>query len=146
MDEQQLMMMAEQGEPSIMGVVIGLLFYLAIGALITWFVYSPLARVPAEHQKFPPAAVWLMLVPLVNIVILWIVVPFKLPDSLRSYFEAQNTTPDQTGDYGKKLGLTWAIAATISILPIIGILAGLVALVVMILYLAKVNGYKQSIG
>lgn len=121
-------------------VVLGLfaLFSLVVGAVVAYFLYAPLKRVPERHRQIEPWTAFLMLIPLVGFVMMWILLPFKVPESLRSFFD--EVGGEDVGDCGKNLGLTTAICMTASFVPLIGYLAGLVGLVTLVLYLIKVNG------
>lgn len=119
-------------------VVIGL----AIAVTICLLLQSALKRVPAEHQKMSPGLVWLLLIPLFNMVWLFFVV-INTSGSFKSYFDAQERS--DVGDCGKGIGLAWAICAVASIIPMIGILIGLASLVLMIIYLVKATSLKNQI-
>ena len=50
------------------------------------------------------------------------------------------------GDAGRGMGLAYAICAACSIVPCVGIFAGLAALVLLIIFLVKIYGLKAQIG
>ncbi|MCX8109252.1 MAG: hypothetical protein N3G20_10655, partial [Verrucomicrobiae bacterium] len=98
--------------------------------------------IPPEHRKMEPTLVWLLLIPCFPIV--WNFFVFlRLSDSYLSYFSAQGRT--DVGDCGRGLGLGYAICFACSVVPYIGVLAALAAIVLLILYLVKVLQLKRLI-
>ena len=131
-------------------VVVGLL----IGGAICYLLYKDLAAIPEEHQKQSPAMVWLLLIPLVNIVWNFFVFP-KIAESFKSYFDSVNVL--DVDDCGKQLSmfLCYCVVAMVvvsfisNILPILGTLNCLLspaALVLLIMVLVKFNSLKNRIG
>lgn len=124
----------------------GLLFvFAAIGIAIAVFfllnLSGALSAVKPENRQMQPGLVWLNLIPLFNIVWIFITV-IKLCDSLVA--EARDQSLD-FGDGGKTLGITLAALNIASIIPVIGILAAIAALVLFILYWVKIAGYKNTL-
>lgn len=96
------------------------------------------------NQQLPPANVWLMFIPLFNIVYRFIMYP-KVSETLRLEFESRGVP--QQGDYLKGLGLVLSIANAVNIiLPqnIRGLL-GLGCIVVMIIYWVKAAEMKNKL-
>jgi hypothetical protein len=136
--------------PALLGCGAGLLvilvlfaFALAIGVFVCYQLYLAAARLPEANRKLAPAAVFLLLVPVVNMVWLFIVV-MKLSEGYQQYFAAQQRT--DVGDCGYRLGLGWAIAGLCVIVPIAHVFAGLAALILMILYLVKMSQLKAMVA
>lgn len=128
------------------GLVVFLFFsliFLAVGLLICWLLYDAVRRVPEPYRQIAPPLVFLLLVPLLNLVWLFYVV-IKVSQSFQKYFASQQRT--DVGDCGYNIGLGWAIASVCSLLPLLHLLAALVALVLMVLYLVKVTQLKGMIG
>jgi hypothetical protein len=123
-------------------VVVMLVVALAVGVLVCYFLYQAARQIPAEHRKLGPSSVFLLLVPLLNVVWLFIVV-IKLSESFQSYFSAQGRT--DAGDCGYAIGLGWAIAVVCAVVPVVNVLAGPAALILMILYLVKVTQLKALV-
>lgn len=124
---------------------IAILFFLvAIGITIAiiLILQNAFKRVPAEHRKQEPGMVWLLLIPCFSIVWNFFVFP-KLSQSLKSYFDAKGQT--DVGDCAESLGLTYSILVACSIIPYLGMLTGIASLVVLIIYLIKVNELKNMI-
>jgi hypothetical protein len=107
---------------------------LAVGAFICYQLYLAAGRLPAANQKLPPVSVFLLLVPVVNIVWLFFVV-MKVSQGYQEYFAA-NPRPG-VGDCGYGIGLGWAIASACVFVPLAHYFAGLAALILMVLYLVK---------
>ncbi len=123
-------------------VCVGLLIGLGIAALICWYLSGILKAIPAEHRKQEPAMVWLLMIPLVNIVWNFFVYP-KISESFQSYFNAQGRT--DVGDCGKSLSMTFCILACTSVIPYLGACTGLAALVIWIIVLVKFSGLKSQL-
>lgn len=121
-----------------------LVFSLAICVIFAYFMAAPLKRVPERYRTIEAWTPWLMLVPVVNLVMLWVLAPFKIPESLKNYFDDSGSSLD-VGDCGKNLGLGWAISVTCTFIPIVNWISWIPALAFMILYLIKINGLKNEI-
>ena len=122
--------------------VVMLVIGLVIGLAICYMLYQAAQRVPAEHRKLTPASVFLLLIPLLNVVWLFIVV-IKLSESYQGYFKAQSRT--DVGDCGYAIGLGWAIASVCVVVPVANMLAGPAAVILMILYLVKLSQLKALV-
>lgn len=94
--------------------------------------------VSEENRKMPPSNVWLMLIPLFNIVWQFIMVN-KIAESITEECIKLNI-PLKESKPTYSIGLTWNICNLITFIPIIG---GLAALITFILYWVKVNEYKN---
>lgn len=126
----------------LMIVVISLLIGFAISIVIAALLYTIQKRVPAEHQKIDPLMVWLLLIPVFNLI--WNFFVFlRIPESYQSHFQAHGRT--DVGDCGKSIGLWYAICAVCSIVPCINYLAGPAALVLLIIFLVKLFGLRSQI-
>ena len=123
---------------------------LAITIVICILISSAQAKVPAEHQLIAPGYVWLLLIPLFNIIWnFWVFL--KVPESFQAAFAAQGRT--DVGDCGRGLGMWYAICAAVStvgaFIPLVSCfsgLAGLASLVLLILFLVKIMGLKGQLA
>ena len=122
--------------------LIGLLVGLAIAIVIIVLISGALKTVPQEYREMEPALVWLLLIPLFNLIWNFFVFP-KVAKSFQNYFEAQERT--EFGDCGQNIGLWYAICAVCSVVPYIGCVASVAALVLLIMYLVKVVGLKKFV-
>lgn len=86
--------------------------------------------------------VFLLLIPCFNIVWNFFVYP-KLADSFASYFRAQGRT--DVGDCGRGIGMAYCICAVCGVVPYLGLLAGLAALILWIIFLVKAADLKGQI-
>ncbi len=112
----------------------------AIPFLICWLLSSDLAAVPLEdRQRLAPGQVCLLVIPLFNLVWNFFVFP-RIADSFRNHFE--RTGQPLPGDYGRGLGIAFSVLLPCVIIPCLGPLCGLAALVLLILLLVKFGGYK----
>jgi hypothetical protein len=129
-------------------------FGILIQVAVCYLLYKDLASIPEEHQKQSPAMVWLLLIPLVNIVWNFFVFP-KIAESFKSYFDSVNVL--DVDDCGKQLSMyfCYCVVAMVvvsfisNILPILGTLNCLLSpasLVLIIMVLVKFNSLKNRIG
>lgn len=98
---------------------------------------------PANRQM-PPVNVWLMFIPLFNIVYRFIMYP-KISGSLRKEFESRGAA--KSGDYLKGLGLVMSITGIFTVIPI-PFMRGAVSiavLIIMIVYWVKSARMKNEL-
>jgi hypothetical protein len=120
--------------------MLGWILGIGLMAIVAWFLYKPYSRIPEPHRTTPAFLPWLACVPILGFVILWLLVPFKIPSAMKSYFAEQGLQTDkQNDDFGFGLGLAWVISSTLCIIPIINFVAWIPALVLPIIYLVKLN-------
>jgi hypothetical protein len=119
-----------------------ILIGLAIHIFVTYLLYSCHQRLPKPFQLMEPGLVWLMLIPIFNIVWQFFVV-LRLSTSYQNYFRAQNR--GDVGDCGYTIGLVALILSCVSIIPYLGCLTSLASLVLWIIYLVKAVGLRDQI-
>jgi hypothetical protein len=124
--------------------IFGGLLGLAVGIFVAYLLWDGLSRIPKENRTVEPYFAWLTLIPLAGIVFLWILLPFKIPESLRSYFASQERDSPNL-DYGKAHGLGTMISYSCIIIPFINFIAWIPALVFLILYLIQFRGFAQQL-
>ena len=117
---------------------------LAVAIVIIILLSGCLKVIPPEHRLMEPGMVWLLLIPLFNLVWMFFVY-IRIPRSYQRYFAAQGRT--EFGDCGEQLGLWTAICAVASMVPIpvLNMLVSLASLVLLILFLVKVVGLKKHV-
>ncbi|UCG16339.1 MAG: hypothetical protein JSV19_13695 [Phycisphaerales bacterium] len=127
----------------------GLVIGLGIQAAICWFVSNCFQSVPQEYRQQSPGMVWLLMIPLFNVVWNFFVYP-KLAQSFKAYFDANGV--QDVGDCGGQLAMGFCIcvagAVVLGFLPVLGFLSPLAALasvVLLILVLVKANDLKKRI-
>jgi len=115
---------------------------LCVHIVVCFFLFKFYKRVPPQFRIMEPGLVWLLLIPCFNLV--WnFFVYIRLSRSLKKYF---NSVGNQTvGDCGEGLGLAFSICEAATIIPCLGMLTGVGALVLVILYLVKANQLSQQI-
>jgi hypothetical protein len=87
--------------------------------------------------------VWLLLVPLLNLVWHFFVV-INVAKSLGAEFQTRGMAEEP--EPGKKLGLTMCILACCGIIPLLGVLCSLGSLVCWILYWVKIAGFSAKLA
>tara|TARA_B100000809_G_scaffold84452_1_gene82912 strand:+ start:2407 stop:2919 length:513 start_codon:yes stop_codon:yes gene_type:complete len=134
-----------------LGVIV--LLILAVYVAICLFLSSCFKRIPEEHRKLKPGLVWLLTIPVLNIVGNFFVYP-ALAKSYVAAFESQGSNPH--GNCGHTLALVYCIlVAVTTVLPwipclnILGCFNCLLypaALVIWIIFLIKAGGLKSQIS
>lgn len=132
----------------VFGLVYVLFLLILIGGMITLMVFyyknlqDTLKEVAVHNQQIPPGNVWLMFIPLFNIVYGFILYP-KISDSIRLEFEERGHS--QPGDYARGIGITMPILSVCGIIPVLGYLAGVANLVLWIVYWVKMSEFKNTL-
>ena len=122
--------------------LIGFLVGVAILVAIILLLSSFLKRVPETHRKMQPGMVWLLVIPLFNIV--WNFFVYRaISESYESYFASHGRS--EFGDCGKTIGLVYSICCCLCIIPFLNLLAGPAALILWIIYVIKLIGLKNQI-
>ena len=118
--------------------LVTLLVYLIVAILL----YGCLARVPQEYQRMKPGLVFLLLIPLFNLI--WNFFVFlRIPESYQAYFASQGRT--DVGDCGRSIGLWLSICVACSIIPCVNYISGPASLVLLIIFFVKIFGLKSQI-
>lgn len=119
-------------------VFLGLFLVPAILFLLT--LQNTLKAISPESRKMPPSNVWLMCIPLFNIVWQFIMVD-KIAQSISAECVRLNI-PVKENKPTYNIGLAWNICNLLFFIPILGALGGLI---MFILYWVKVNEFKNLI-
>lgn len=96
-------------------------------------------RCSPENRTITPGMVWLMLIPLFNLVWDFILVK-EIASTLEREFKKRNV-PVETAP-GKNIGFAWCILAVGTIIPFLGVLSVIGAIICWILYWAKIAGFS----
>ena len=115
---------------------------LVIEIFVLFQLYKVAARIPEEHQQVGPVMVWLLLIPCVNLVMLFIVFP-GIVKGFKSYFASQDRTDVE--DCGAGLVKWFLITAVASIVPFVNYIAGPAAFVIFIMLFMKFLSLKNLI-
>lgn len=96
------------------------------------------------NRQIPPGNVWLMFIPLFNIVYGFIMYP-KISETLKREFEYRDAP--QSGDYLKGLGMAMPILNVVGLIPVQAIkgVVGLGSLVTVIIYWVKSAEMKNKL-
>ncbi|MEO6730564.1 MAG: hypothetical protein ABIN01_05060 [Ferruginibacter sp.] len=125
--------------------IIGLLFFLVL--IPTVFYISTLQKaleaVSDENRRMPPGQVWLLLIPLFNFIWMFVVVN-KIAESFNAECSLLNIPTDETNPT-QGIGNTKNIFRLCTMIPVIGLLAGIGYLVCWIMHWIKVNEYRNLI-
>ena len=100
-------------------------------------------RCSVESRAMSPETVWLLLIPLFNLVWQFIVVN-NISKSLRNEFAKRNLAA-VSGDFDRALGLAMCILTIVSAIPIVGFATGIAAFVCWIIYWVKIAGYARML-
>jgi hypothetical protein len=135
----------------IVGMLVMLAVCVAISVVICYLVYTLFNAVPPQHRQMEPMLVWLLLIPLFNVVWNFFVFP-KLSKSYELALQAQGDT--SAGDCNAALGMGYSVCCAVvfalSILrihiPCVSSLIGVAALVLFIMYMVKMFGLKKRLA
>jgi len=119
-----------------------LLVGLGILVAVCWFMASVFKRIPPQFREMEPGLVWLLLIPCFSLIWNFFVFP-KASRSLKAYFDSVGDTT--VADCGAGLAMAYCILSAVSLLPYVGCLTGIASLVVLIIYLVRVNELKNRI-
>jgi hypothetical protein len=114
--------------------------FLAVYIMFLLSLQKCLNRVAPANRAMEPGMVWLNLVPLLNLAWIFYTV-IKLAESAVKEGQARGI---DVADGGKTLGLVFAILGICGVIPVLGILCSIGALVCWILYWMKVSGISKS--
>ena len=122
-------------------VVLGIFLVPAIFYLLT--LQKALNRCSPESRAMQPGMVWLMFIPLFNLVWHFMIV-INLAKSLGAEFQKRGIQEEPNP--GKNLGMVMCILACCGIIPLLGILCSLGALICWIIYWIKVAGFSAKLA
>jgi hypothetical protein len=120
-------------------VLLGMVIVPAIFYLLT--LQTALERCSVESRAASPGTVWLMLIPLFNLIWNFILVG-QISRSLRNEFNRRGTQGVEA-DPGKSIGLAMCILAPCGIIPGIGFLSSIAGFICWIIYWVKISGYSR---
>lgn len=126
-----------------------LLFVLSLLLLLPGILYiltlqRALERCAPIARTMQPGMVWLLLIPLFNLVWGFIVV-LGLSRSLANEF-ARRGMPSPEAEPGQSIGLAMCICACCGVIPVLGLLGSLASVVLWIMYWVKISGYSQTLA
>ena len=122
--------------------IFGVFFILpAVFYILT--LQKALSKCASSSLTLEPGMVWLLLIPLVNLVFHFFVV-FGMADSLRNEFNRRGVVVVDLAP-GKSIGLAMCVCGCCSIIPFLGVLASLGFLVLWVVYWAKIGEYSRML-
>ena len=141
--------MSQEAIPAAVGgviMVVGLIVFAvmlipAIFYLLT--LQKAMNRVSPENRAMAPGMVWLMFIPLFNIVWHFFIV-LNLAKSLGAEFKKRNIAAD--AEPGKGIGLAMCILACCGIIPVVNWFSGIATLVCWIMYWVKIAGFSGKLA
>ena len=123
------------------------LTFFAIGIAVAIFYILTLSRALSKchpaSRTMEPGMVWLLLIPLFNLIWNFFVVQ-AMARSLANEFRLRNV-PSPEPEPGKTIGLAMAICGACSIIPLVNLLTGIGYLALWIIYWIKISGYSQTL-
>ncbi len=102
-----------------------------------------LKRCSPESRAMRPGMVWLMLIPLVNVVWHFFVV-INMAKSLGAEFKKRNIAEDPQP--GRTIGLATCILTCCGLIPVVNMFSGIATLVCWIIYWVKIAGLSAKIA
>lgn len=145
------MILAVNPFAALLGVgIIVVLFFLLI-ALVVAILYlltlqNTLRKIAPQNRTIEPGNVWLMLIPLFNLIYAFILYP-KISESLKNEFESRGNP--QGGDYLNTLGYVNAASGVtnlvLNFIPLIGSVIQLGLFVVWIVYWVQISSLKNKL-
>ena len=134
-----LLEMPGGGEWILILMVMGLLFIPKIFYLLT--LQSTLSTISVQNRKMAPANVWLLLIPLFNLVWHFNVVK-NLSESIKAEATEKNVSIGEPNP-AYNLGLAMCILNCLFIIPVVGTVAAFAGFICWIIYWLKIAGYKK---
>ena len=125
-------------------VIVFLLLILVPYILFLVNLQNTLTACSQENRAMEPGLVWLNLIPIFSLFwIFWTVI--KIRDSLQKEYESRSLdTKEVTDTYN--MGLALAISSVAGIIPAIGLVTGIAALVFFIMYWVKTSGCRKTLS
>lgn len=121
--------------PFIAGVIVLAVFYLKT-------LQDVLKEVSPNNRQVEPGNVWLMFIPVFNVIYPFILYP-KICDSVK--LEMMERSLEETGDYGRGIGITMPILGICGFIPYLNLLTGIANFILWIIFWSKMNGYKNTL-
>jgi hypothetical protein len=113
-----------------------------VQVVFTWLLWDSYRVVPQQFQKLPAGLVWLALIPCLGLIV-WIAAMIMVPMSFRDAFAARGRS--DFGDCGAKFGYGYLAGAVLGLIPFIGPLFSIGALICWIMFMVKCRQMKSAI-
>ncbi len=122
--------------------VIALAISITIAVFYLLNLQNLLKEISPKNRLVEPGNVWLMFIPLFNIIYPFILYP-KICDSVKNEYSSRGIK--EAGDFGRGLGIAMPILSLCGIIPVLGSLAGLANFILFIVFWVKMAGYKTKL-
>ena len=132
-----------------------IIFLIVLIPLVLFLItqQNTLKLIQTQNRRISPGQVWLQLIPFFGLVWQFVVVS-RIADSINNEMATGGSTfsfenqpsyyrPEEKPTYG--IGIAYCVLACVSIIPLIGGLAGLAALICWIIYWVKLHGCKNQL-
>ncbi|RQO30527.1 hypothetical protein DBR32_13265 [Taibaiella sp. KBW10] len=126
-----------------LGIIAVLGVYVLIRVLYIMTLANTLKAISPENRAMPVGNVWLLLIPLFNIVWSFIVVN-KLSQSILQETKVREFAL-RDANPANGVGIAMSTLSCITFIPILGSLAGLAAFICWIIYWTQISSYKKAI-
>lgn len=121
--------------------LLGLLIALVVCILYLRTLMKTLQAVSPGVRKMEPGLVFLLLIPLFNLIWNFFVV-YRIRDSLQQEFA--NRQMSGSG-FGFGVGMAMSVLSVLSFIPVAGLLIGLAAFICWIIYWIQIAGYGKQL-
>jgi len=102
-----------------------------------------LGKCSTESRTMQPGMVWLTLIPFFGFIWNFVVV-LALAKSLDNEFRARGVT-DTEPEPGKNIGLAMSVCMACGLIPVLGAVISIVALVLWVMYWIKIAGFSKRL-
>jgi len=130
------------GLPELLIILI-ILSGLIISILYIRTLSTALSKCSESNRTMTPGLTWLLLIPIINMIFNFYVV-LNIAKSLDNEFKNRNIFSDPMP--GRTLGLAMCVCAVLTIIPVVGVLASIGALVCWIIYWVKIANYSAMLS
>lgn len=128
--------------PFLIFVLIMLLIGIAVAVMYLINLQNLLKEISPKNRQVEPGNVWLMFIPLFNLIYPFILYP-RISDSTRAEY-ADRGLPAK-GDFSRSIGITMPILGLCGWIPVLGGLAGIANIVLFIIFWVKTAEYKNDL-
>jgi hypothetical protein len=124
---------------------LGVLFAVLITPAILYILTlsRALNKCAFSSRTIQPGTLWLLLIPLVNLIWHFVVVN-GMAQSLGNEFRTRNLTSTDP-EPGKSIGIAMCVCGACGLIPLLGILAGIAYLVLWVIYWLKIAEFSRRL-
>ena len=115
---------------------------LIVFIFFSWATYNLMKQVPKVQRFFPAWFCWMMIIPFIGYVFMWLMLPFGIPKSMRNKLPKDPVQQEKIDDlFGLGLGLV--IVMLLIGIPMLGWIAWIAAMIMLVLYWLKINEFRK---